>query len=522
MFLSLITKPYYKDIKHIKISYNSIRPKGARLKTFGGTASGYEPLMEMFDGIDRVLKDKMDTSLEPMKEVDNKYHVRPIHILDIGNLIGNNVVVGGVRRTSEIFLCDEEDWEVILAKYGINGIYDWEKHIQLGQKLYDVGVLPDWWSDPIKVDDRKKLTHRYMSNNSIAFKQRPSKEVLDLIFSMMRDTGEPGFVNMEEANRRRPNAKGVNPCGEILLDDKQVCNLTTINLMGFIRENEGISMIDYPALMEAQALSVRAGIRMTCIDLELDDWNFKHKRDRLIGASVTGWKDAMDKLGFNVEQEKNLMMMLSDEAHHEAMRYSYAMRIPTPLLTTTVKPEGTLSQVANGVSSGLHVSHAPYYIRRIRINSIDPLKEVAVRLNWKVDDIDDKLSVISFPMKSPANKTRAEQTLQEQFDSYFRFQDNYTAHNSSNTITVRDEEWQEASNTVYARWDEFVGVTFIPYDGGTYEHMPYEEITEDEYYELKETMLPFDVNMLHSIESEETEKDMENMQECDSGICPIF
>ena len=525
MFFQLITEQRYKDIKHIKISYNSVRPNGERLKTFGGTASGHEPLRAMFEGIDKVFKDQLDPTIEPMNLVYgsfDKYHVRPIHILDIGNLIGNNVVVGGVRRTSEIFLCDPDDMEVILAKYGINGIRDWDKHVEIGQRLYDVGVLPDWWSDASKVDDRKFMTHRYMSNNSIAFREKPTKEMLDVIFLLMRETGEPGFVNMEEAGRRRPNAKGVNPCGEILLDNKQVCNLTTINMMGFIKEKEGIYLLDYPALMEAQALSVRAGMRMTCIDLELDDWNMKHKRDRLIGASVTGWKDAIDRLGFNEDQEASLMNMLSDQAHNEAVRYAYALRIPVPLLVTTVKPEGTLSQVANGVSSGVHVSHAPYYIRRIRINSNDPLRKVAELLNWKVDSINDTLSVISFPMKSPVQKTRAEQTLQEQFDTYFRFQENYTTHNSSNTITVRDDEWGEASKTVYDKWDNFVGVTFIPYDGGTYEHMPYEEIDEEKYTELKSQMLRFDVKLLHSIESYETEKDVENMQECDSGICPIF
>lgn len=538
-FMKLVTEEQYDNIAHIKISYNSIRPKGERLKTFGGTASGYEPLKDMFIGIDKVLKDQLDTSLAPM-EGTGLFNVRPIHVLDIGNLIGNNVVVGGVRRTSEIFLCDVDDWEVILAKYGLREIEDWSEHTELGTKLYALGVLPEWWDNVQEVIKRTSLTHRYMSNNSIMFREQPSKELLNVVFSLMKDTGEPGFVNIEAAQKRRPNVKGVNPCGEVLLDSKQVCNLTTINMMAFIKDKSITSpdgevaklfLLDYPALMEAQVLSVRAGMRMTCIDLELPEWNEKHKRDRLIGASMTGWKDAMEALDYSIEQEAQLLNLLSEAAYQETIRYSYVLRIPQPLLATTIKPEGTLSQVANGVSSGLHVSHAPYYIRRVRINANDPLAVMAAKLGWDVkpenNDNNDTLEtaktlVVSFPVKSTAKKTRAEQTIEEQFDNYFMFQDNYTTHNSSNTITIKDGEWEIAENTIYDNWDNFIGVTFIPYDGGTYEQMPYEEISEETYNTMIEGFKPFDLELLRSIESEETEKDVENMTSCDSGICPIF
>ena len=394
--------------------------------------------------------------------------------------------------------------------------------MELGTDLYALDLLPNWWTDKDKVNAKKTLTHRYMSNNSILFKKQPNIEYLKLIFKLIKENGEPGFINLESANKRRPNAKGVNPCSEILLDSKQVCNLTTINMMAFVKEN---GTLDYSGLMEAQALSVRAGMRMTCIDLELEGWDKKHKRDRLIGASLTGWQDAVDALNYTTEQQQQLLTLLSDVAFNEANKYAYTLRIPAPLLITTVKPEGTLSQVFNGVSSGLHVSHSPYYIRRIRINANDPLAEVAKKLNWHVEpsvDKPDTTLVVSFPCSSPAKRTREEQTIEEQFETYLMFQKHYTQHNSSNTISVKDDEWETAVNLVNDNWDDFIGVTFLPYAGGGYAQMPYEEITKEEYEEMNIDVLPFSIDLLTSIEKGETEKDMENMQSCDASVCPIF
>lgn len=541
-FISFITDEKFKNIKHIKISYNSIRGKGERLETFGGTASGYEPMKEMFEGIDKVLKNQLDSTLAPI--VDG--HVRPIHILDIGNLIGNNVVVGGVRRTAEIFLSDEDDWECILAKYGINGIWNEERHKSIVEKLNTMGVKTEWLTS-LKLNDvnARPLHHRRMSNNSIAFTSKPSDEMLNLVFEIMQGEGEPGFVNLEAASKRRPNIRGINPCAEILLDSYGVCNLTTVNVKAFVQpvysvgeENASILIgykLDYQGLMQAQALSTRAGIRMTCLDMELPHWDKVQKRDRLIGASLTGWKDAVALLGYTSEQEENLLQFLADVAHSEAIRYSHVLRIPAPLLDTTIKPEGTLSQVAGGVSSGLHVSHAPYYIRRIRINASSPIVKVAKDLGWTihaevgtVGDTDTeriknaRTLVVDFPVKSGSTKTRADQSVAEQFDTYFMFQRTYTAHNSSNTISVKPDEWNTVKETISNKWDEFIGVSFLAYDGGTYELAPYEEITEEQYNELKSRMKPFDVELLGLYEKFESEKDLEGLASCENGVCPVI
>src|SRR5690625_852633 len=199
-FFALLTNN--DAIDEISIYYDYIRPHGTRLNTFGGTASGHEPLKEMFEGIEKVLKNEIDPSLEPLEKVgDNRVKVRPIHVLDIANLIGNNVVVGGVRRTAEIFLFDADDYESMFAKYGINGIWNVEQHekvIGLAEEMGLNDVANMLAAIETNNPDARPLHHRRMSNNSVAFHEKPSREQLNLIFEVMQAEGEPGLINMEE------------------------------------------------------------------------------------------------------------------------------------------------------------------------------------------------------------------------------------------------------------------------------------------------------------------------------------
>lgn len=524
-FFELHSNPDFSDIHRIWINYNFIRPNGERLETFGGTASGHEPLKEMFINIGKVIRNELDPNLAPLEVVDgNRVQVRPVHILDMGNLIGNNVIVGGVRRTAEIFLCDSDDVESMLAKYGINGVWDEKKHKKVINALEKLGMCPQWMYElELFNADARPMHHRRMSNNSVGFMKKPKRKMVNLIFTIMQAEGEPAFINLEGALIRRVNADGLNPCAEILLASYGVCNLTTVNVMAFVHDGQ----LDLMALLKAQRLSARAGIRMTTVTLELDHWDAVQKRDRLIGTSLTGWQDMVSACGIDKDREEWILNLLREVVHTECEDYAYELRIPRPLLATTVKPEGTLSQVAGGVSSGLHVSHSPYYIRRIRINANDPLVKVARELGWTVHaEVGQEIEtartlVVDFPVKSGAKTTRDSQTVDSQFETYFRFQKEYTDHNSSNTIYVRPDEWERAEEIVWENWDSFIGVSFLAYDGGSYQLAPYEEITESEYLELKGKMGTFTPELLQRFESGNTDENDTGNDGCEAGICPI-
>ncbi len=490
-YFDVLTNLEYTKIRKIMVEYDSIRPRGERLKVFGGTASGYESMLTMLDKIHRVI------ATAGLREGSARIQLRPIDLLDIANIIGENVVSGGVRRTSEIGLIDQDDTECIQAK----------------SKLYR--QIDGRW----EID--RNIAHRQMSNNSIFYRRKPTREQLHWHLQQMRYSGEPGWINEEAGLKRRPNFCGCNPCGEILLDSHGLCNLTTVNVMAFVHDG----VLDEEGLLDAQRMSARAGLRMTCRELEMHRWNLVQQRDRLLGCSLTGWQDMVNAVGLDREGQIALLEKLRAAAHEAAERMAVSLNLNAPLLVTTVKPEGTLSLLPT-VSSGIHYSHSPYYIRRVRISASDPLCRVCEELGYPVypevgqDAETCRTKVVEFPVKAPAGRVKADVSAIEQLENYKMFMAHYVDHNCSITVHVRDSEWDAVEEWVWNNWDDVVALSFLSYDESFYDLMPYEAIDEAEYLRRKAAMRPFNPSLLSKYEQSETQLDVGDA-ECASGVCPV-
>lgn len=490
-YFDILTNREYTKVHTIIVEYDSIRPRGESLKVFGGTASGYESMMTMLDKIHKVI------TMAGVRSGEARTRLQPIDLLDIANIIGENVVSGGVRRTSEIGLVDQDDPACIQAK----------------SNLYRQ-VNGRWEIDPA-------IAHRQMSNNSIFYRRKPTREQLHWHIGQMRYSGEPGWINEEAGLRRRPNFRGCNPCGEILLDSHGLCNLTTVNVMAFVQNGH----LDEEGLLRAQKLSARAGYRMTCRELELHRWNTVQQRDRLLGCSLTGWQDMVNATRMDREGQAALLDKLREAAHAAAREMAEKLGQNAPLLVTTVKPEGTLSLLPT-VSSGVHYSHAPYYIRRVRISSSDPLCRVCEELGYPVfpevgqDPETCKTKVVEFPVQAPAGRVKGDVSAIEQLENYKLFMTHYVDHNCSITVHVRDDEWDAVEEWVWNNWDDVVALSFLSYDDSFYELLPYESITKEEYEWRKAAMKPFNPALIAKYEHEETELDI-GASDCANGVCPV-
>lgn len=481
----------YRKINTIIFDYDNVRRKGEKLNTFGGTASGHESLQTMFEKIDKIIKNA------GLKFKSTKIKLKPIHCLDIANIIGENVVVGGVRRTAENSLIDERDVDTIEAK---NNLYQF---------------IDGKWNE------NKDISHRKMSNNSIFYKNKPTRKQLHWQVEQMRFTGEPGFVNVQAAEKRRKDFKGLNPCFEVLLDSRGLCNLVTLNVCAFVNNK----ILDKQKLLEAQKLNVRAGYRMTNVELELDKWDRIQKRDRLLGCSLTGWQDMIDVVGMTKEQEIQLLKELKNIAHIESENIAKEINGNIPLLVTTIKPEGTISLLP-GVSAGLHYSHSSYYIRRIRITANDPLVKVCEELEYSVYPETGEqwetcnTKVVEFPVKTYATKTKYDISAIEQLENYKRFMQHYVDHNVSITVTVKEDEWDSVEQWLWDNWDDVVAIAFLPLNNASYPLMPYESINKEEYEKRVSEMKPFIPSLINKYEREEIVIDIGN-DGCESGHCPV-
>ena len=315
-------------------------------------------------------------------------------------------------------------------------------------------------------------------------------------------------------------------CAEILLPNKAVCNLTNINVSKFIDERGNVMI---PQLKEACRLSARACYRLTEPELELKDWSEVHHRDRLIGCSITGWQDAVTGNLSKSDQEALLVLMkmwINDAANE----YADANQSPRPVLYTTVQPDGT-GGLISGCSAGVHYNHSPYYYRRVRISTNSPLYQAVKHLKgWKIDnevgqDDNGNTKVITFPCKSKSLVTKNNVSALEQLEQYKMMQRYYVDHNTSITVTVKEDEWEDVIDWLDNNWKYVVGISFLSLNQDYYPLMPYEECTREEYIELKANMEPLDHDLVNRYEFElqTVGKDFEidEDSECEDGHCPV-
>lgn len=497
LYFDIVSSKQYADIEFILMNYDHVRPAGERLKTFGGFASGHIAIQGMFEKIHNIFQTKK-------KENQLQWQTaKPIDCLDIATIIAEGIVSGGTRRSALIVFCDKDEKDVLVAK----------------SNLYYQDDNGNWQSN-------NKILHRMLSNNTVFYYEKPSRQEFSEHFNIMKTSGEPAIANMQEMKRRREDAQLGNPCFEIILVDRGVCNLTEVNMMGFVNPD---GTYDKEGLLEAQRLSGVLGYRMATIELELHEWNMVNTEDRLTGCSLTGVMDFVNATGMNNNELATLLRELRETAHESTNELADKLRLNRPKLATCVKPSGTISQLPT-VSSGVHFSHSPYYIRRVRVSANDPLANAMsdVGFKWSPEvgqTIDNhKTKVFEFPVKAPEGKTKYDVSAIEQLELYKLIMKEYVDHNASNTIHITngEDEWKKVEEWVYNNWDDVVGVTFLSLDDSFYQLMPYESITKNQYEEMLKNTPKFNPSILSQYENFEEEFDVLD-SECDGGVgfCPV-
>ena len=445
------------DGQNVYFDYSQIRLEGARLRTMGGRASGPAPLIKLHDFIRETMHNAQGRKLTTLEAHD------------ICNQIAEIVVVGGVRRSSQISLSDINDKEMRHAKE---------------------------WPFPIK---------RAMANNSAIFREKPSageflKEWAALALS---GTGERGIFNLNAAQNKAPSRRyapliqGTNPCGEIMLRDMEFCNLSEV----VVRAED-----DLDSLLDKVETATWLGViqsTFTYFPYLRESWKKNCDVERLLGVSLTGQMDNPSIMNSEaLKALKSRVIRISRKA-------SKLLGINVPVATTCVKPSGTVSQLVDS-ASGVHPRFSEYYIRRYRIAARDPLfrlmKDSGIKANPEVGQKkkDATTWVLEFPVKSPEGcLTRKDVTALDQLKHYKNLQHNWCEHNASMTVYVRDDEWFEVGNWVYQNWDIINGVSFLPYDGGKYELAPYEEIDARTYERLIKKLPRIDYKQLSKYELED-------------------
>lgn len=456
---------------NVRVDVSRVRPRGSRLITMGGRASGPEPLLDLFNFVSNLFAEKRKKG---------QYKLTPIDVLDINNKAAEIVVVGGVRRSSEISFSDLDDWQIAEAKVG---------------QFWNAG-----------------LAHRGMSNNSIAFNVKPdvityTEEFLNL---MKSGTGERGIFNREGAikqmlasgRRKACDDVGGNPCMEILLRPDEFCNLSEVVVRPTDRLEHLLAKVKVAAMFGAWQST------FTHFPYLNDRWKKNCEEERLLGVSLTGIMDHPVLNNVNDKMKKWLGEMKS-VAIAETERWCKRLDINMSAAITCVKPSGTVSQLVDS-SSGIHARYADYYIRRYRISATDPLfrmlRDQGVPFHAEVGQTIDSAAtmVLDFPFASPSGAvTRHDISAIEQLEHWKVYKYFWCEHNPSVTVYVGEDEWLETLSWCYKNFDDLCGVSFLPKNDHVYQLAPYEEIEKAKYEELVSKFPKIDYTQLTKYETED-------------------
>ena len=465
-----------------KWDVSAVRPAGARLKTFGGRASGPAPLVELFNFAVTTFKAAQGRKLSS------------IECHDLMCFIGQIVVVGGVRRSAMISLSNLSD--------------DRMRHAKSGQ----------WW---------ETAAHRALANNSVSYTEKPDMETFMREWQALVESksGERGVFNRQASKvqaakngRRDPNYEfGTNPCSEIILRPNQFCNLTEV----VVRATDNIEDLE----RKVRLATILGTIQSTYTKFPYlrKIWQKNTEEERLLGVSLTGIMDNRLTTSQNAGLEKTLER-LKDVAISTNAEWAERLNIPIATAISCVKPSGTVSQLVDS-ASGIHARHSPYYVRTVRGDNKDPLTKFMIDKGVPNEPCvmkGDTTTVFSFPIKSPAGAvTRNDMTAVEQLEMWLIYQRSWCEHKPSVTISVRDEEWMEVGAFVYKHFDEMSGVSFLPHSDHTYQQAPYQDCTKEDYEELLSIMpKSIDWSELSEYENEDNTAGSQTMA-CSGDTCEI-
>ena len=421
---------------------SKVRPAGARLKTFGGRSSGAAPLEDLF-------KFTVDTFINAKGR-----KLTSIECHDICCKVGDIVVVGGVRRSALISLSNLSDDRMRIAKSG------------------------NWW---------ELNGHRALANNSACYTETPdmAQFMSEWQALYLSHSGERGIFNRTAAKKFSPERRdtdwefGTNPCSEIVLRPNQFCNLSEV----IVRPKDTLKDLK----RKVRIATIIGTMQATLTDFRYlrSSWKKNTEEEALLGVSLTGIMDHQT-LSNCKDTTKKWLREMKDVAINTNKTWADMLGINPSTAITCVKPSGTVSQLTN-TASGIHPRHNQYYIRTVRQDNKDPLTSFMKECGFPWEPAfgkEDSTTIFSFGCKSPSGAvTRNQRTAIEQLEHWLVYQENWCEHKPSITAYIREHEWMKVGAWVYEHFDAISGISFLPYDGGTYKQAPYTDCTKEEYEE---------------------------------------